>query len=148
VRQEVHDYLDERRLLTCELVLESPAYTRVRVAARLRARPEADPARVAQAAAAALYHYLHPTVGGPEGDGWPFGQELYQAEVYSLLQRVNDVQSVDDVSLHVVDPDTGAIDDATTAISLPENGLLCSAEHAITIEAGRTARRTGNGRRR
>ncbi len=150
VRQEVQAYLDERRLLGCELMLESPVYTWVSVTARLRARPEADPLRVAGDAERALYRYLHPTVGGADGGGWPFGEPLYVADLFALLQHLLDVEAVEEVVMRQVDPTSGAAGDPVTTLPLPEHGLLCSAEHHVTVEASRHVRLLGtrNGRRR
>lgn len=133
VRHEVQEFLDERRLLTCELALEAPAYAHVAVTARLRARPRASRERVAADALAALYRFVHPTLGGPDGKGWPFGRTLFVAEVLSLLQHVEGVDAVEDASLQPVSLEHGAQGQPATRVSPPDGGLLCSAQHTVEV---------------
>jgi predicted phage baseplate assembly protein len=134
VRREVHDYLDDRRLVTCELVLGTPTYTWVSVAARVRAIPTYDRGLVALRAQQALNRYIHPVLGGPEGNGWPFSRELYLGEVYSILQQVEGIQVIEEVSLYHVDPNNGASGPPTTRISPGAGGILVSHEHRIMVQ--------------
>jgi hypothetical protein len=134
VRAEVQAYLDERRLLTTELVLEAPSYTWLSVVARLRARGSASQQRVQQQALAALYRYIHPTTGGPDGQGWPFGRELVAGELYPVLNAVEGVQFVEEVVLHAVDPATQAVGPASTRLAAVADGLLGSFEHRVLVE--------------
>src|SRR5690606_15463828 len=86
-------YLDGRRLATVELYVVAPRYREVVVSAELVCRDDADLAEVKQAASAAMNDYFHPLRGGDEGDGWPFGGDIF----YSLvLQRllVNGIRRV------------------------------------------------------
>jgi hypothetical protein len=138
VRQVVLDYLDERRLLTCEVRVDAPEYTWVQVTAELLVRPQADRVRVARDAEQVLYRYLHPVVGGPEESGWPFGRPLFVAEIYSQLQRVAGVDTIDQLTLHQVDPRTGEPGPPVGKIPVPADGLLCSATHRLTVGASET----------
>jgi predicted phage baseplate assembly protein len=140
IRREVGAYLDERRLLTCELVLDAPKYTWISVAARLRAKGGADRARVERQCGEALYRYLHPVVGGPDGTGWPFGRELFAGELYSQLQRVAGVDVVEQIVLHIVDPLTGQRGVPQTEVLLDTDGLLCSWTHEVQAQAPLRAR--------
>jgi predicted phage baseplate assembly protein len=133
VRQEVQAYLDDRRLLTSELVLESPSYAWVSVVGRLRARSIADPARVRRDAAALLYRFLHPVAGGSDGNGWPFGRDLYISEIYAMLQQVQNVDVVEEVALYQANPATGELGGPVTRISPGPDGLICSYEHRIQV---------------
>ena len=133
VRHQVQAYLDERRMLTSEIVLESPTYTWVTVAARVRARRRASRERILQKALATLYRFIHPSVGGQDGRGWPFGRELYVGEVYAVLQQVDGIDTVEEVTLQQFDPVTGAFGRPTTRITVDPHGLLCSHEHRIQV---------------
>ena len=44
---------------------------------------------VEQSVREAFYRFLHPTVGGPEGEGWPLGRPLFASEVMGVLQRIS-----------------------------------------------------------
>jgi predicted phage baseplate assembly protein len=134
VRDEVQTYLDDRRLLGSELVLENAAYLWVSVVARVRPRPRANRARLGARAAEAIYRYIHPTTGGPDFAGWPFGRELFAGEIYSLLQAIDGVDFVEEVVLHQVEPQTRQFGPPLTRIAPPEAGLLCSYEHRVRVE--------------
>jgi predicted phage baseplate assembly protein len=134
VRDDVVAYLDERRLLTCEVVLEAPAYTWVSVVARLRAEPRADRERVAARTAEALYRYLHPSAGGPGTQGWPFGRELFISEIYTLLQREEGVDVVEEAAMYQVDPVTRTFSQPTNRIVPHVDGLVCSYEHRVQVQ--------------
>jgi predicted phage baseplate assembly protein len=134
IRDEVQAYLDDRRLLGSELVLENAAYTWVSAIARVRPKPRANRARLTARAAEAIYRYIHPTTGGPDYLGWPFGRELFSGEIYSILQAIDGVDFVEEVVVHQVDPTTRQFGPPLTRIAPLNNGLLCSYEHRVRVE--------------
>ena len=75
--------------------------------ARIRASARANPTRLGRDAVTALYSYIDPLTGGPDGSGWPFGRPVHVGEVYSVLQRVHGVEYVEDARLFAADPITG-----------------------------------------
>jgi predicted phage baseplate assembly protein len=133
VRQRVKAYLDERRLLTTELELEIPTYTWVTVLARVRASPRASADRVVADAERVLYRFVHPTAGGPDGNGWPFGRDLFAGELYSLLQNVAGVDIVEEVTLQQVDPNTLVFSVPRTRLTPGGAGLLGSYRHQVIV---------------
>ncbi|MBI4494448.1 MAG: putative baseplate assembly protein [Chloroflexi bacterium] len=138
VIQEVQAHLDRRRLLTCELLIGPPTYVWVHAAVKVLAQPQADRGRVAKAVSSALYRYLHPMVGGPEGTGWPFGRELMAGDIYARLQQVEDVAMVEEVVLHMVDPDSERIGAPLSRLPLEPDALICSWEHSVEVESVET----------
>lgn len=134
VRDEVQAFLDDRRLLGSELVLENASYTWISVIARVRPQPRSNRARLTTRAAEAIYRYIHPTTGGPDLVGWPFGRELFAGEIYSILQGIDGVDFVEEVLLHQVDPLTRQFGPPLTRIVPANNGLLCSYEHRVRVE--------------
>jgi predicted phage baseplate assembly protein len=133
VERVVKQYLDDRRLICCELAVERPIYIHVSVVARLHIRPEFNATRVADEALEGLYRYVHPTTGGPDGHGWPFERPLFVSEVYSLLQRIPGVDMVEHAGLYQVDPRTGDRGDELSRVTPGSDGLLCSHEHRISL---------------
>jgi hypothetical protein len=113
----VGDHLDRYRLLTTTLRIKEPNYLGVKVRAEIipseYSRPEVVQARVAES----LRNFINPLAiatesaenGQPDGatagltdddwEGWPFGRNLYVAEIFSLIQRVPGVKHVLDVQL-------------------------------------------------
>ncbi len=134
VRTAVQDYLDERRMITVRLALGPPAYLPVSARVEVYARPRTNKAQVQAAAEKALYRFLHPTVGGPEGAGWPFERPLFHSDIYGLLQGVTNVEHVGKVELVSFDGDGAEHAVGGDTLAVPANTLLCSAQHQMTIK--------------
>jgi len=125
--------LDERRVLGARVVVEPPVYQGITVVATLRARPDADPGVVREAALAALYRLYSPVAGGPDSDGWPFGRPAQYGEVFATLQRLPGVDLVDTVKLYPADPVTGVRGEASQRIEIAPNALLFSYDHQLKV---------------
>jgi predicted phage baseplate assembly protein len=126
--------LDQRRVVGTRLIVEPPFYRGLTVVARLTARPAADHERLRQDALDALFCYFHPTIGGPEGAGWPFGRPVQAGDVFAVLQRLPGCDLVNDVLLFPADPITGRRSDAVQRVEVPPNGLVYSYEHEVRVQ--------------
>jgi hypothetical protein len=104
--------------------------------ARLRSRQRTDPARLQQDALDALFRYYHPTLGGPDGSGWPFGRPILAGEVYSALQRVRGTEMVEDVRIFGADPVSGERGKPTERLDVEPNALVFSYDHQVLVEPG------------
>jgi predicted phage baseplate assembly protein len=127
-------YLDQRRVVGARLVVEPPYYRGVTVVAALTARPGVDHERLRQDALTELFRYFHPVLGGPTGDGWPFGRPVQAGDVFAVLQRLAGCELVDDVRLFPADPVTGHRGDAVQRLEVPPNGLTFSYEHQVRVQ--------------
>jgi predicted phage baseplate assembly protein len=157
----VERYLNEYRLLTTILRIKEPAYVGVKVHAEVvpseYGRPEQIRARIDET----LRTFLSPlniaqdpdqldAIMGAEWQGWPFGRDLYVAEIFSLLQRVPGVKHVLDVRLsrrtvipnRELSPDADEeqrrLREAVTPVQgrvvrIPADALVCSLEHEIVM---------------
>ena len=155
----VETYLDDYRLLTTTLRIAEPNYLGVKVDAAIIpaefSQPEVVRARVAEA----LRAFISPLAIADEQDalmdatweGWPFGRNLYVAEIFSLIQRVPGVKHVVDVQLSTRsvtprdEPAAETTPDEGTRLAAPltpveqkvirvaVNTLLCSLEHNVTL---------------
>ncbi|MFF5218373.1 putative baseplate assembly protein [Micromonospora sp. NPDC000442] len=130
----VAEHLDARRPIGVRLVVEPPFYQGVTVAARLTARPGASAERLRAAALDALYGYLNPLRGGPDGSGWPFGRPVQSGELFGVLQRLTGVALVEEVLLFPADPITGQRGAATPRVELDRHALVFSYEHQVRVE--------------
>lgn len=135
VLERITRHLDERRVVGARLVVEPPYYQGITVVARVRARPRARITEVEQAATAALYRYYHPILGGPDGDGWPFGRPVHVGEVYAVLQGVEGVEYVEDARLFGADPLTGVRGESVPRLELGPGALVFSYEHLLRVES-------------
>jgi predicted phage baseplate assembly protein len=132
--QRISERLDEVRLIGTRVSVEPPSYRGVTVVARVIARPKADVERIQKEALEALYGYLNPISGGPDGDGWPFGRPVQSGEVYGLLQRIRGVDMVEDARLFGANPVTGERGKETRKLELDPYSLLFSYEHQVRVE--------------
>jgi predicted phage baseplate assembly protein len=130
----IADHLDQRRTIGARVVVEPPTYQGVTIVARLKAEPRANADRLAERALAALHSYFHPTTGGPDGQGWPFGRSVHIGEVYSVLQRQSGTEFVEEALLFAADPVSGDRGSAAERIDIDDNSLLFSYEHRIRVE--------------
>ncbi len=135
VLQTIAGELEERRPIGARLVVEPPLYKGVTVVAKLIAKPAADRERLEDQAVEALYRFLDPVRGGPEGNGWPFGRPVHAGEVYALLQALPGVELVDDVLLFAADPISGERGDPVQKMALGSQELVFSFEHRVRIGA-------------
>ncbi|PJE97963.1 putative baseplate assembly protein [Streptomyces carminius] len=130
-------HLDARRAIGARLLVQPPFYQGVTVVARLVAAPGVPAGRLRERAQDALYRYLNPVVGGPDGDGWPFGRPVQTGEAHSVLQNVPGVELVDDLRLFAANPLTGERSDVGDRIDLERHALVFSYRHQIRVEEGR-----------
>ncbi|RVX38992.1 putative phage baseplate assembly protein [Nonomuraea polychroma] len=124
-------FLDERRCVGARVVVEPPFYQGITVVAKLRTRGPREPLRAR--ALAALNAYLNPLIGGPNGDGWPFGRPVQTGEVFAVLQQLPGVELVDEVHLFKADPVSGDRGTAVPRIDLARNGLVFSYNHQVKV---------------
>lgn len=124
-------YLDERRLLTTRLSVRAPAYRWVSVQVRLRVAPGADEAAVEAEVLRRLYRLLNPLTGGPDGDGWPFGRDLFVSDVYQSLQGIPDVQFVRGVEMYPARSSGQAEGEPVEEMEVVAHGVIASGEHTV-----------------
>ena len=88
--------MDERRLLGVQVQLQEPEYVGVAVQTEVGLEPAYDNPRaqreILHNLRIALYRYLNPLTGGPEGKGWPFGRPVYPSDIVALLQQTPGVR--------------------------------------------------------
>lgn len=76
-----------------------PAYLEIGVEAEVRPLPFADAGLVREAVVADLEVFLHPLTGGPDGDGWPFGRDVYLSDIARRLEGLTNVDAVTSLRL-------------------------------------------------
>jgi predicted phage baseplate assembly protein len=154
--QEIVNYLDQYRLLTSHVKIREPKYTGVKVKARIVAGDFSDPDSVAARVDQHLRNFLNPLMAFPENEesdqlldaswnGWPFGKNLFTAEIFSLIQRVPGVKYVLDVEIQTreVSKEIDGNDQSVLEVPLENledkvlwishDSLLCSLDHEISM---------------
>jgi predicted phage baseplate assembly protein len=132
--EQITRFLDERRLIGTQVLVEPPDYQGITVTARVRARPGTSPQRLQEAAVEALYRYFSPVGGGPEGGGWPFGRPLHVGEVYAVLQGLPGTEFVEDARVLPADPISGDRGQPVQRVELGPHSLVFSYEHEVQVQ--------------
>jgi len=97
-------------------------------------RPGTPADLVRQRALTALHRFLHPTVGGPRGMGWPFDTDLSSAAVHELLAVVEGVDHVSEVVLFAADPATGErFGRGGELLRVGKDALFLSCRHQVVV---------------
>ncbi|MBD5785793.1 putative baseplate assembly protein [Cellulosimicrobium terreum] len=133
VLARIVDHLEPRRTLGARVVVEPPFYQGVTVVARITARRRAHRVRLEAAATRALHVYVDPLGGGPDGQGWPFGRAVRAGDVYAALQRVEGVETIEDVKLFAADPITGERGDPVQRVDVAPHALAFSYQHQVRV---------------
>lgn len=124
-------YLDERRILTTRLDVRQPAYQWVAARVTLGASPGADKAFVERETLARLYRFLNPLVGGADGQGWPFGRDLFISDVYQCLQGLPGVMFVRSVEMFTAEPGGSPRGNALELLEVLTHGVIASGRHEV-----------------
>jgi Baseplate J-like protein len=97
------EYLDEWRLLTTRLHIVAPDYVHLKIRAQLYLEDGANPFTVPDKAIKEVENFFAPLNSHTywDGEGWPFGQNVYISELYQLLDRLPGVDYVRGVNLEV-----------------------------------------------
>ncbi|MGE3621663.1 MAG: putative baseplate assembly protein [Acidimicrobiia bacterium] len=129
-------HLEPRRVLGTTVEIGTPYYQGVTVAALVQVLPGRPANLVRQRALDLLYRYVHPLVGGPDGNGWPDDTDLNAASVGQLLEAIEGVDRVEEVLLFEYDLRTGTRHgQARERIRLDGNSLFLSASHQVVVRA-------------
>lgn len=130
----VGDYLDERRILGSKVEIGTPFYQGVTIAALLAARPGRPVNLIRDRAMAALYRYLNPLNGGPDGQGWPFDADLNAASVFQLLEAMDGVERVEEVLFFEYDLRNHVrVGFGKELVKLGDDSLFLSTNHQVVV---------------
>jgi hypothetical protein len=127
----VERYLGERCVNTVftpdHLYITGPSYVEVQVDAEIVAVAIDKVATVGKDVLNTLNTFFHPLTGGFKGSGWEFGRKVCISEVYKLIEEIDDVDYVRNLSLIVGGTIQG------DSIAIDNNSLVCSGEHTIEV---------------
>ena len=75
----------------------------------------------------ALAKFFHPLFGGQEGRGWGLGRNVYLSDVAGMLERVEGVDYVKELTLSLVGVPQGE------RVAVPENAVVGGGEFHLTL---------------
>jgi hypothetical protein len=128
--RRVASYLSRRRIIGSRIEVTGPAYRTVAVQAQVRLAGGASKSALEQRIVAALNAFLHPLTGGPAGTGWPFGRDVYRAEMLQVIDQVPGVDYVATLSLFV---DGCVCDPKCGNVCLAPTELVAAGSHEIEV---------------
>lgn len=103
LKQQIREYLDERRLLGVNIEYSEPRYVGAIVQTEIALEPQySNPEaqeEIRHKLNVALYRFLNPIIGGHEGEGWPWGKPLYTSDIVALLQKFPEIRRLGAVQL-------------------------------------------------
>lgn len=103
LREDVRKFLESRAPADLaslhRIQVTGPLYLPVDVSATIVAKDPSQSAAVEKAARAALEHFLHPLDGGPSGQGWDLGRDVFLSDIAAVLERTEGLDYVEELTL-------------------------------------------------
>ena len=99
LNEAVSRYLQRRRVIGTRVVVAGPTYLQVAVSVTVQAGSKVSKSALQLRIVKALNQFLDPLVGGPDGKGWPFGRDVYDAEIMQVINGVTGVDHIVSLSL-------------------------------------------------
>jgi hypothetical protein len=134
LRRTVKDFLLARVPGTLaagdRIVIRPPDYVEVSVKADIVVTTLEQAAAAESKARAALDQLLHPLRGGPDGTGWEFGRPMWKSDVFSRLERIDEIDRVE--NLEFLFRNTSDRD----RVAIGPNELMASGTHRLSIRKG------------
>jgi hypothetical protein len=128
LKNAVAKYLRRRRVIGTRVEVAGPTYIEVGVTATVQAAPKVSKSALRQRIVDALNQFLDPIAGGPDGTGWPFGRDVYRAEIMQVIDRVAGVDHI--VSIELL---AGSCEPQCGNVCLGPTWLVESRAHQIQV---------------
>jgi hypothetical protein len=121
-----------------KLIVTGPSYVEVSVTAEVFTTSIDLISQVQSDSLKNLKRFLHPLIGGPEGEGWDLGRLVCLSDIIAMLEAVPNVDHVDNVTMQLRDTVTQTTrtitDDVLLSATLPPYALIFSGEHNVVVK--------------
>ena len=134
LKRAVKSFLERRRVVGTRVEVVGPTYTTVTIRARVAPEPGASAAALRSRIVEALGLYFDPLRGGADGKGWPFGRDVYRAEILGVIDAVPGVDHVLSLDLF-----SGSCEPECGSVCVGAVGLVASGSHEIEVLSERGA---------
>jgi len=122
-------YLNKYRLVTTKIDIHSPKYIEISITGKITIKDGFESQIIRQKVLGRLEEYLHP-VKGKEGKGWDFGDTVFISHIYSVIETVEGVDGVFNLS---IDPEDKFRKIDKGNVYLFEDFLPVSGRHRIDV---------------
>jgi len=130
----VRDRLEDARTLGATVEISTPYYQGVSPVVRIRGAVGRSPVAVKERVTAAIHRFLSPVVGGPRGDGWPFGTDLSAATLVSVISEVEGVAAVEELALFELDlRNDRRVGEASEIVHLDDHALFLAGKVQVVV---------------
>lgn len=126
----VQNYLERYSVPTATVAVVGPLYVKVNITVEIALVSLEGAGRVEQAVQDRLAAFLHPLVGGQEGNGWAFGREPSKSDIYAALGTIAGVDHVRSLALEFV-ADLPDVD--LQAVTATGRFLVYSGRHQVAL---------------
>ena len=123
--EQVEAYLRSRCAPAVQVQVMGPPWVKVSVRVTVVPRSLDAVDGLTQTINQRLAQFLHPLTGGVAGQGWPFGREPHESDLYAVIEAIDLVAYVQ--SLEIVEPPRNSPE------PLPDHFLVYSGTHHITL---------------
>ena len=138
LKREIENYLLERSSNLISLKVAEPVYVDVAISASVIVKdldlmPDTEKEIISR-----LTKFLNPIWGNYDNKGWEFGKIPCISDFYALLEKINEVDYVDDISVKLKSNGNESIFNLNSAseIKIPPYSLIYSGEHKISLRGG------------
>jgi hypothetical protein len=97
--RRVNSCLSERKLLTTVLRVVKPQYRELSAEIEIMRLSSGSADRVKREIEKRLRLFLHPLKGGRDERGWPFGRNVFKVDLYHVVEEVEGVDFVSNISI-------------------------------------------------
>jgi predicted phage baseplate assembly protein len=132
LKRAVRSFLERRRVVGTRVEVVGPTYTTLAIRARVAPAPGMGPAALRSRIVETLGLYFDPLRGGADGKGWPFGRDVYRAEILAVIDAVPGVDHV--LSLELLG---GSCEPECGSVCVGPIGLVASGSHEIDVVSAR-----------
>lgn len=128
--RQVKDYVSThmRRIATADLVIAGPKYVEISVSANIIPERLEEADLVRRQVKEGLTEFFHPLRGGPDGNGWEFGRDVFVSEVSRVIEDTDGVHHAEDVEIC-----SSFYDDGRAAVSMPPDHDLTRLIYQVDI---------------
>lgn len=132
LRQRVQRFLSARApaAIAAHIAVIPATYFPVGVSASITPVDADDAGTVVETVSHALAAFLHPLTGGPDGEGWPFGRDIFLSDVASVVESTDGVDYAASLALLVNGTPAGE------RVQVPRDRIVAADVVRVTIYGG------------
>lgn len=132
----IRTHLEPYQLLAVGLNIRDPHYHWVSARVKVHPTPGYRLSQVRSRIIDTLNRFLNPIMGWRDENGWPFGRDLYDADVYLALRDLPEIMSIKEVNLYEVDGVSGLPqhEQPLKRVSVYTSGVVASGIHEVVFD--------------